>query len=435
MERRGRSKPRMWAVSLSITAEGSFRAMPDTLLQLLTERLPAPLEARFRDLVALPEHHRAWIAVEQSFQDYARSAFAQLIAATKRIDERTERILEILEQQLKRAEDEKRIVQEEARAERAEKREWVNKYVKLMEDVAARKEEPGEPSLAALLEAGDLDGAIRLKTSQIEQRKGEIKKLAHDWSELGRGHDLRFAWRDAMECYRQAWQLDPDEPEYGFQYAYFAQKQNRFGEAIDAYRRLLLIYTDPVQIAMTLNNLAVLYSDTQRMKDAETAYLEALSIRRRLAEANPEAYLADVAMTLNNLANLYVATQRIKEAETAYLDSLSIRRQLAETNPETYLPDVAMTLNNLAVLYRDTQRMKEAETAYLEALATYRRLAQANPEAHLPDVATTLNNLANLYHATQRMREAEAAYLEALAIRRRLAEANPEAYFPISPTR
>src|ERR1019366_7306790 len=298
-------------------------------------------------------------------------------------------ILEILEQQLKRAEDEKRIVQEEARAERAEKREWVNKYVKLMEDVAARKEEPGEPSLAALLEAGDLDGAIRLKTSQIEQRKGEIKKLAHDWSELGRGHDLRFAWRDAMECYRQAWQLDPDEPEYGFQYAYFAQKQNRFGEAIDAYRRLLLIYTDPVQIAMTLNNLAVLYSDTQR----------------------------------------------IKEAETAYLDSLSIRRQLAETNPETYLPDVAMTLNNLAVLYRDTQRMKEAETAYLEALATYRRLAQANPEAHLPDVATTLNNLANLYHATQRMREAEAAYLEALAIRRRLAEANPEAYFPISPTR
>ena len=32
--------------SLSITAEGSFRAMPDTLLQLLTERLPAPLEAR-----------------------------------------------------------------------------------------------------------------------------------------------------------------------------------------------------------------------------------------------------------------------------------------------------------------------------------------------------------------------------------------------------
>jgi hypothetical protein len=109
--------------SLSITAAGSFRAMPGDLLQLLTDRLPAPLEARFRVLVALPEHRRAWIAVEQGFQDYARSAFAELIALAKRIDERTERILEFQEQQLKQAEDEKRIAQKEANTARAEKQE------------------------------------------------------------------------------------------------------------------------------------------------------------------------------------------------------------------------------------------------------------------------------------------------------------------------
>jgi len=40
------------------------------------------------------------------------------------------------------------------------------------------------------------------------------------------------------------------------------------------------------------------------MKAAEEAYQEALSIRRELAKANPEAYLPDVARTLNNLANL-----------------------------------------------------------------------------------------------------------------------------------
>jgi tetratricopeptide (TPR) repeat protein len=296
--------------------------MPDPLLQLLSERLPVPLQARFRDLVALPEHHRAWIAVEQGFQDYARAAFADLIATTRRIDERTERILEFQEQQLQRAEDEKRIAQEEARAARADKQEWVSKYVKLMEDVAARKTEPEEPSLAALLEAGDLNGAVRLKTAQIDKRKGEVKKLAQDWSELGRVHDLRFAWCDAMECYRQAWQLDQDEAEYGFRYAYFAQKQNRFGEAIDAYRKLLLVYTDPARIAMTLNNLAILYSHTQRMKESEAAYLEALATYRKLGEANPEAYLPDVAMTLNNLAILYRGTQRMKESEAAYLEAL-----------------------------------------------------------------------------------------------------------------
>ncbi|MGA2576369.1 MAG: tetratricopeptide repeat protein [Bryobacteraceae bacterium] len=404
--------------------------MPDPLLQLLSERLPVPLQARFRDLVALPEHHRAWIAVEQGFQDYARAAFADLIATTRRIDERTERILEFQEQQLQRAEDEKRIAQEEARAARADKQEWVSKYVKLMEDVAARKTEPEEPSLAALLEAGDLNGAVRLKTAQIDKRKGEVKKLAQDWSELGRVHDLRFAWCDAMECYRQAWQLDQDEAEYGFRYAYFAQKQNRFGEAIDAYRKLLLVYTDPARIAMTLNNLAILYSHTQRMKESETAFLESLSTYRRLAEANPVAHSPRVAATLNNLANVYSATQRTKEAEIAHLEALSTRRKLAEADPEAYLPDVAMTLNNLVNLYRATQRMKESETAYLEALPTRRKLAEANPEAYLPNVATTLNNLAILYRDTQRMKESEAAYLEALATYRKLGEANPEAYLP-----
>ena len=43
-----------------------------------------------------------------------------------------------------------------------------------------------------------------------------------------------------------------------------------------------------------------------------------------------------VAMTFNNLANLYHVTQRMKEAETAHQEALSIRRELANANPETY---------------------------------------------------------------------------------------------------
>ena len=54
---------------------------------------------------------------------------------------------------------------------------------------------------------------------------------------------------------------------------------------------------------MTLNNLGVLYSDTQRMKESEQSFQEALATYRRLAEANPEEYLPKVAMTLNNLGD------------------------------------------------------------------------------------------------------------------------------------
>jgi hypothetical protein len=49
--------------------------------------------------------------------------------------------------------------------------------------------------------------------------------------------------------------------------------------------------------------------------EGEQAYQEAPTIRRQLAQANPQAYLPDVAMTLNNLGNLYRATQRLSEQQ------------------------------------------------------------------------------------------------------------------------
>jgi len=88
----------------------------------------------------------------------------------------------------------------------------------------------------------------------------------------------------------------------------------------------------------------------------------------RTRESQPGAYLPDVAMTLNNLASLYSDTQRRKAAEEAYQEALSTYRELAKANPEAYLPNVATTLNNLASLYSATQRRKAAEEAYQEAL-------------------------------------------------------------------
>ena len=59
-----------------------------------------------------------------------------------------------------------------------------------------------------------------------------------------------------------------------------------------------------------------------------------------MAKTNPALYQPGVATTLNNPAILYRYTRREKEAETAYLESLDIRRQLAKANPATYQPDV-----------------------------------------------------------------------------------------------
>jgi tetratricopeptide (TPR) repeat protein len=167
---------------------------------------------------------------------------------------------------------------------------------KLQQQVAARSSEPPEAELSKLLKAGDLDAALRLKSQQVEMRRKETANLPRDLYELGVIHELRFEWPQALAAFRESWELGHD-PEHGFKYALFAANLNHHAEAIAAFEALLRLYKDPSDRAGTLNNLGNLYRANNRMDDAEKAYDEALDLRRKLANANPDAYLPDVATT------------------------------------------------------------------------------------------------------------------------------------------
>ena len=108
--------------------------------------------------------------------------------------------------------------------------------------------------------------------------------------------------------------------------------------------------------------------------------MEALEIRRRLAAGSPEAYEPDVATALNNLAILHSDTQRLAEAESEYVEALEIRRRLAAGSPEAYEPYVARTLYNLAMFFKTSGRDEEALASAREALETYGRCAERNPK-------------------------------------------------------
>ncbi|MBR2415240.1 MAG: tetratricopeptide repeat protein [Bacteroidaceae bacterium] len=262
---------------------------------------------------------------------------------------------------------------------------------------------------AKSLAAGD-------KEKQLQSIKTQVAayKLQNNWEKAG---ELLKALADEEKTY-----------ETMIEYAEFCEKQNKFKEAEAYCNNCLDIADNDDDKATTLNNLAILYSNTQRLKESEKYFSEVLEIFRRLAMENPAAYEPDVAMTLNNLAILYSDTQRLKESEQYYIEALEIYKRIAKENPEAYKPNVAMTLNNLALLYKNTQRFKESEQYFSEALEIQRRLAKENPAAYEPYVAKTLNNLAYLYSNTQRLKESEQYYTEALEIRRRLAKENPEAY-------
>jgi tetratricopeptide (TPR) repeat protein len=337
-------------------------------------------------------------------------------------------IRKMLEGRYESAVKEGRIPEQAFKEKDAEITRLTEELQKLQQQLAARSSEPSEVKLSKLLAAGDLDAALYLKSQQVQKSRGASGNLPRDLYILGLIHEIRFEWPQALASYREAWELGHD-PAHGFKYARFAQDLNHFSEAIAAYEALLRIYKGPPDRAKTLNNLGNLYRDTQRIRESEEVFSEALSTYRNLAETNPETYLSYVAMTLNNQAIVFRTTRRIREAEQAYDEALVILRNLTEINPETQF-GIATTLNNLANLYSHTQRMKESEQAYIEALSIFRKLAETNPDAYLPYVANTLNNLANIYSDTQRMKEAEQAYDEALTIYCKLAVVNPEIYMP-----
>src|SRR3990167_2758129 len=87
---------------------------------------------------------------------------------------------------------------------------------------------------------------------------------------------------------------------------------------------------------MTLLNLGVLQSDKNEFEDALQSYKEALEIRRKLAQSNPQSYLPSVAETLINLSIFYKKCQPDKDVSVQYaMEALKILTPFLERVPYT----------------------------------------------------------------------------------------------------
>jgi CHAT domain-containing protein/tetratricopeptide (TPR) repeat protein len=190
-------------------------------------------------------------------------------------------------------------------------------------------------------------------------------------------------------------------------------EQGRYNEAIPLAERALAIRQqvlgqEHLDVATSLNNLALLYSRQGRYSEAEPLYQQALQMRKKLL--GDEHRL--VATSLNNLAFLYSRQGRYSETEPLYQQALQMRKKLLGDEH----PDVATSLNNLALLYSRQGRYSEAEPLYQQALQMRKKLL--GDEHRL--VATSLNNLAGLYESQGRYSEAEPLYQQALQMRKKL---------------
>jgi RNA polymerase sigma factor (sigma-70 family) len=176
---------------------------------------------------------------------------------------------------------------------------------------------------------------------------------------------------------------------------------------------------DPRRSAI-MNNLGTMLSEVGRREEALAVTTEAVAIRRRWAEQNPDAYGPDLAMSLNNLGTMLSEVGRREEALAVTTEAVAIRRRWAEQNPDAYGPSLAAALNNLANRLLEAGNGKEAIPIIQEASDLYRRLAEANPGTYQPEVIISQSNIAGAYLVSGDVGRAVPLYEQVLADSRRV---------------
>lgn len=203
------------------------------------------------------------------------------------------------------------------------------------------------------------------------------------------------------------------------------------GEAVELRHALSEEHADVFlpDFARSLNVQASCLSEVARSLDGLGVIDQAVAINRTLVRAS-EAHRSTLAASLDTRSFLLASLNRREEGLNSIAEAVSIRRQLAQAQPDSFLADLAASLDNMAVSLALLGYGVPALSAFEEATAAYRPLAESQPDPYVAELAESLNNQSNLLGLMARPREALARIQEAVGLRRQLASANPNGFMP-----
>lgn len=186
--------------------------------------------------------------------------------------------------------------------------------------------------------------------------------------------------------------------------------QGKYAQAEPLYQQSLtirerLLGSEHSEVAECLNNLAGISYDQGKYLQAMSLMQQALAIREKIW--GPEHL--EVATCLSNLGSFYTLQDKSAQAESFLLRALAIRKKLLGTEH----PYTLSTMAHLAICYNHQRRYEEAENLLLYVLSKREQIWGAQ---HL-EVARALNNLAFSYLAQGRREEAEPLAWRALSMR------------------
>ncbi len=132
-------------------------------------------------------------------------------------------------------------------------------------------------------------------------------------------------------------------------------------------------------LASSLDNLGIVFSELHRPKDGLVVAEEATEIRRRLAERHPSAYKSDLARSLHNMACTLAVFGRKERAAAVYEESMALRKTLAQDGQLSSIADLAESFGAQGKMRLDAGKPDEALKWFSD------ELDQLTPHLELPE--------------------------------------------------
>lgn len=162
------------------------------------------------------------------------------------------------------------------------------------------------------------------------------------------------------------------------------------------------------KVALSLNNLALLYVKQGQQFKAEPLLMRALAINENAI--SPDHH-SEAVTILNNLAYYHSAKGNVEQAMLLFYMAIFI-----EESVHGQKTGVAMIMNNMAGIFRQKGLDAAAGDLYRSSLAILEKDLRADD----PKVALVLNNLASIYSFQNDYTQAEASYKRSLAIKEKV---------------
>ncbi len=219
-------------------------------------------------------------------------------------------------------------------------------------------------------------------------RQGNQQALL--WFVRGFEHDEKGEYDQAIQAWREAIRLKPDDAEAWHNLGVTYRNLQQHDQALQAYREAIRLKPD---LAEAWNNLGNTYGKLQQNDQAIRALREAIRLQ------------PDYALAWNNLGYTYHRLARYDQAIQACREAIRLK------------PDLVAAWNNLGNTYGKLRQNDQAIRALREAI----RLQ--------PDYVEAWYNLGNTHYQLQQNDQAIRAYREAIRL-----QPDPDAWYNLGTT-